>query len=425
MIKKTLLLTTLAGLMLTGCKNFDCCMPTVIKVTPSEITLTNAGETDVFTVDCSMAWTVTGMESWLDVVPVGTTSATVTILQANTGTARTCTLTFMAANGDRVKVTVKQNVSTIAGMVINYPSDGTLLNNDPVWSSPDCLFPPVTSLTGNQVTVETGAGTISFIFGGITAGNETVSDNTVTIDDGNIQQVMGGYSEDGDVIGNSIAVTGGTVTESVLGGSTNGSGTVSNNTVTITGGNLADIAGGNSYYGDATGNEVTINGGTVTGNITGGNSITGVATGNTVNLIGGSPTLDLTGAYIVVGLTSGGDRITGNVLNVSTTDITVPLEVAGITNFVNINFILPDDIAVGDTMLYVNDQAYFEGITYISIELNPAHTLTGGDIVILIDADTHGGTVVNWPVAKTITASDGTDFSVYVDINGNLVAEML
>jgi len=428
MFKKTIFLMTLAGVMLTGCKDFDCCMPSVIKVTPPTIELTNIGDSDLFDVTSSLTWVVTGMEPWMSIDPAtfgGTTTVTVKITQANTdATARTAKLTFMAANGDKATATVIQHPSTTLGETLVYDgSDPSMLQTDPMGWSSNSLF-PTSSLTENQVTVETGAGTISFVFGGITAGNETVSDNTVTIEDGNIQQVMGGYSEDGDVTGNSITVNGGTVTESILGGSTNGSGTVSNNTVTITGGNVADVVGGNSFYGDATGNEVTISGGTVTGSILGGQSITGVTTGNTVNLIGGEPALDLSAAYIYVGMNSGGNSLIGNVLNVSTTDITAPLEVAWISNFETINFILPNDIADGDTMLYVNDGAYFDGTSVITITLNSAHTLTSGDIVILIDVDTKGGTILNLVGTKVITASDGTVFDVYIDGNGNLVAEM-
>ena len=60
MIKKALLLTTLAGLMLTGCKDFDCCMSSVIIVTPTSVTLepANGNLADVY-VASNLPWAVT------------------------------------------------------------------------------------------------------------------------------------------------------------------------------------------------------------------------------------------------------------------------------------------------------------------------------------------------------------------------------
>ena len=111
MYKKTLLLTILAGLMLTGCKSFDCCMPSTISVTPPVIELTNVGDSDAFTVICPISWTITGMIpacTWLD---VNKTTGEVTITEPNDGAdVREVKLTFMAANGDKATATVKQNV---------------------------------------------------------------------------------------------------------------------------------------------------------------------------------------------------------------------------------------------------------------------------------------------------------------------------
>ena len=102
---------TLAGWMLTGCDDFDCCMPGVISVAPDPVYIGGTeGATEVLDVICPMAWTLTGLPLWLSAPTSGTTGATITLeaTHANPTPPRSATLTFTAANGDKAKVTVTQ-----------------------------------------------------------------------------------------------------------------------------------------------------------------------------------------------------------------------------------------------------------------------------------------------------------------------------
>ena len=177
---------------------------------------------------------------------------------------------------------------------------------------------------GNEITINGGSVTKSdaIIAGGYSALSvNTVSDNSVTINDGviNNARIYGGRGQAGSLItGNTININGGTIANgSIFGGQNINSGAVNLNRVNITNGSVnATVYGGHSSGGSAvTGNTVSISGGSVTGNIYGGYSTSGSATDNTVT-IGGSASLgsgfNLFGGYVNSG---SGDAFTGNVLN--------------------------------------------------------------------------------------------------------------
>ena len=113
MIKKIFLLTTLAGCMLAGCNDFDCCMPTAINVEPNPVTLGPAARSaeTVYLVS-TLTWAVIDKPYWLTVSPdegyAGYTPVTISADANNTGQERSGVVTFMAANGDKSKLNVTQ-----------------------------------------------------------------------------------------------------------------------------------------------------------------------------------------------------------------------------------------------------------------------------------------------------------------------------
>ena len=152
MLRKTSLFIVLAGMTLFGCTDFDCCTNSVIHATKKPVVLTNVGDSQTFVVSSSMAWKMTGtVPAWLSLDwtgynpanPTGTagvTNITATIQEPNTtGTERSASFTFLAANGDKAKVTVTQNATTEftvtydpnpagAGVVSNMPANQTKTN---------------------------------------------------------------------------------------------------------------------------------------------------------------------------------------------------------------------------------------------------------------------------------------------------------
>ena len=80
-----------------------------LEVSTHEITLDAEGETQSFTIDSNVSWTITGNKSWLSVSPtMGKKDATVVLTaQQNTNVGnRDCLLTIMSADGG-VSQTVK------------------------------------------------------------------------------------------------------------------------------------------------------------------------------------------------------------------------------------------------------------------------------------------------------------------------------
>jgi len=136
MYKKTLFLSILAGLMLTGCTAFDCCMPKVIQVDENTVTvggLTDDVSTPVIYVDCPMSWTVLDVPAGFAAVISGSTLTFKTTVD-NTVAPVTFKAKVMAANGDYVFVTVTQDVGLYvceidnAGVTTKYGALATALD---------------------------------------------------------------------------------------------------------------------------------------------------------------------------------------------------------------------------------------------------------------------------------------------------------
>jgi hypothetical protein len=190
----------------------------------------------------------------------------------------------------------------------------------------------VNTVSDNSITIDNGLIYAPHISGGRGVGGvyatltDNITNNTVTINGGTITinngsgtlGIFGGErsagANSGSVNDNHVYIFGGTVTSTapstatitISGGySSNNNGTVTGNTVSITGAadigstRAIDIYGGYSYAGSgsATSNSVDIGGGTVTGNIYGGRSTNGTATGNSVTIGGGTVTGSIYGGW--------------------------------------------------------------------------------------------------------------------------------
>ena len=216
----------------------------------------------------------------------------------------------------------------------------------------NAMFNTVT-ISGGTMGNGEGAPRKDVIGGWSRFGNAT--DNSVTLSGGEIlQNVFGGSSDNAAASGNSVIVRGGTVRIGVYGGYGNGNGDVTDNRVTIDGATTivqGPVYGGRANSGHAAGNSITLGGGTVNGNIIGGYSFCGDATENSVT-ISDNGTLNLTRSFLFGGMTSAsgtGDVFTGNTFHLRSPNVTA----AGLANFENLNFYLPDNVKNGDTMLYV------------------------------------------------------------------------
>jgi len=102
------------GTLALGCNDFDCCMPGVISTDADTYTVGGfVDDSQDLVVNCPMAWTVADLPEWLAAVPDrGDLGQTISLkaTQENPLDAdpRSAVITFVAANGDRVKVTVTQ-----------------------------------------------------------------------------------------------------------------------------------------------------------------------------------------------------------------------------------------------------------------------------------------------------------------------------
>lgn len=206
------------------------------------------------------------------------------------------------------------------------------LQIDPNSPANQSFFPTGgTSLTGNNVTVNTVSGStpVPFrVYGGVTTGSELVTGNTVFINpSAQVGQIVyGGFSASGSTTGNTVNMSGGTVLLDVRGGvSTGASGTeTSNNATIMTGGTIkGSIYGGlnnNSdplvtLTGDVTNNRITISGGTVAGAAYAGYNVKGSSTNNALEITNGTVTGRVHGGYIFD--SSSGGAVTNNTVTVS------------------------------------------------------------------------------------------------------------
>ena len=291
------------------------------------------------------------------------------------------------------------------------------------------------TVTKNIVTVE-NTGTVRNIVGG--TGGTIVIGNSVIITGGTVGTTINNYVYGGNhssnATGNSVSISGGIVNANVFGGRVYSAGSATDNTVSISGGTVEGIVAGgiaysNTSVGSAIGNTVTISGGTVLGDIVGGygRHADDVATRNTVTLSRATPgTLDLSGAMIFGGyVVSGGsgDAWTGNTLNVHSPD----LQVAGLYNFENLNFLLPSGVQNNDVMLIVATNGSVPGsgeadITDCKVNVvmdGSSSLLHTGDRVILIDADTLTGE----PMESSITSRQRRGATVLIDYDMDVITE--
>ena len=142
----------------------------------------------------------------------------------------------------------------------NPPGNGVLAS-DPIWSTPDSLFPGI-SASGNSVTVNSGT-IAGCVFGGLSTGTDDVTNNSVTVNSGTIAlSVFGGYSELGGTTGNSVTINGGQLDNFIFGGVGGPGGDATNNTVTISGspifGATTELHGGGWGVDNFTGNTLNV-----------------------------------------------------------------------------------------------------------------------------------------------------------------------
>ena len=281
---------------------------------------------------------------------------------------------------------------------ITWPGNGTL-RNDP-FLNPNALYPD--ALSDNTVTVNEGGAAPGIVYGGVTDGAGEVARNRVTINGGVIGAagfagyVYGGLSTSGAVTGNSVSVRGGTIGADVLGlvyGGWSSLGAVTGNSVRISGGTIgpagsgvvyggfsgSDAARGNSVSissgvigaagngvvygglstsGAATDNSVFISGGVIgaagaDSRVTGGASGSGDATHNTVTLSGSAMDVSRAALYGGYDLNPGtlNDVFEGNTLNI----LGYSGAVRGVQNFQNYNFVLPNTLGNGGTLIDITD----------------------------------------------------------------------
>ena len=151
------------------------------------------------------------------------------------------------------------------------------------------------TLTNNTVTIN--GGTINVVYGA-SSDNASIINNKVYITDCiNIFGIAGGTSQDNNADSNAVYISDGFVSDGVYGGSSvNGS--ADSNAVYIRGGSIKGfVRGGASSSSTANNNIVDISKGSVTGNVFGGDSYYVQAHHNIVNISGGSVSGDVYGGW--------------------------------------------------------------------------------------------------------------------------------
>ena len=146
-------------------------------------------------------------------------------------------------------------------------------------------------ISGGNVTINTDTDKeFKQIFGGYT-GSGNVHDNHVIINSGVVSEVCGGIGESNDkddtLTNNTVTINGGTI--KVVYGASSDNASIINNKVYITDCiNIFGIAGGTSQDNNADSNAVYISDGFVSGGVYGGSSVNGSADSNAVYIRGGS-----------------------------------------------------------------------------------------------------------------------------------------
>ncbi|WP_462337209.1 autotransporter domain-containing protein [Phascolarctobacterium faecium] len=277
----------------------------------------------------------------------------------------------------------------------------------------------------NSVTVS--GGTINMLATGGVSIDNVARYNNVTVTGGTIKgSIYGGMSEI-NAIENKVMISGGNIGGDVCGAESKAESSATGNEVIISGTPTFESAYGTNIYGastfdgEITGNKVTISGrpvfkfndpdknikiyggyvdrdGNVTGNsveingdmkftealeIYGGYGGTGAVTGNSVT-ISGRP-IFAADSVIYGGYSASGGEVSGNILNIKSTGITV----SNIKNFDVYNFYLPDTVQAGDVLLTVtggssNEQTDLKGSSVNVGITGSAPALKSGDNVTLL-----------------------------------------
>ena len=277
----------------------------------------------------------------------------------------------------------------------------------------------------NSVTVS--GGTINMLATGGVSIDNVARYNNVTVTGGTIKgSIYGGMSEI-NAIENKVMISGGNIGGDVFGAESKAESSATGNEVIISGTPTFESAYGTNIYGastfdgEITGNKVTISGrpvfnfndpdknikiyggyvdrdGNVTGNsveingdmnftesleIYGGYGGTGAVTGNSVT-ISGRP-IFAADSVIYGGYSASGGEVSGNILNIKSTGITV----SNIKNFDVYNFYLPDTVQAGDVLLTVtggssNEQTDLKGSSVNVGITGSAPALKSGDNVTLL-----------------------------------------
>ena len=236
----------------------------------------------------------------------------------------------------------------------------------------------------------------TFVYGGYAPHGGTATKNTVTINAGGSAMFVGGghAPHGGNATNNTVTINDGAeVLSMVYGGYAGDSGTATHNTVTINGSAVVEgnVYGGQVSFGsgNATKNTVTINGSAVVeGNVYGGQVSfgSGNATDNTLS-ISGAPTLS--SCSISGGFSDNGDAVSGNLLELRTSNLTVKC----IQNFAAYAFVLPATIQSGDVLLTATDAIDLTNSGQISspdfqrIDVTGDTPLSVGDTVTLLQSD--------------------------------------
>lgn len=277
----------------------------------------------------------------------------------------------------------------------------------------------------NSVTVS--GGNINMLATGGVSMDNVARYNNVTVTGGTIKgSIYGGMSES-NAIENKVMISGGNIGGDVFGAESKAESSATGNEVIISGTPTFESAYGTNIYGastfdgEITGNKVTISGrpvfnfndpdknikiyggyvdnaGNVTGNsveingdmnftesleIYGGYGGTGAVTGNSVT-ISGRP-IFAADSVIYGGYSASGGEVSGNILNIKSTGITV----SNIKNFDVYNFYLPDTVQAGDVLLTVtggssNEQTDLKGSSVNVGITGSAPALKSGDNVTLL-----------------------------------------
>jgi len=319
------------------------------------------------------------------------------------------------------------------------------------------------SLTGNTVTLTSGA-VDGYVVGAINLEDtDAVSGNTVTLSGGDAAgsetfsthatyglAVAGGYADNAAASDNTVTISGGTVDSGLVVGGMGGS-SATGNTVTVSAGTISvsGVTGGFTINGSAsaaaTGNTVNITGGTIAGGINGGRvyavlpsmscslpvGATYDASNNTVNISG---TPDLSAASVIGGTVAllattpivcpsppGGYPFTtnNNTLNLHSASV----QVAGLAGFNTLNFYLPATLTASQPMLTDTASSVVVDISsaaiHVATDATAPATLHDGDAYTLISAPNGSLSSPFTALTGTITDATGAAFPYTVDVDAS------